>query len=102
MSTIVIADTGSIPNGIVDLESFRRWARSDDFPETGTFSYLDGEIWVDSNMEQLFTHNQVKAAITGPLVVLTQQLHCGRFVPDRMLYTNIQANLSTEPDGLYF
>ncbi|HEY3962972.1 MAG TPA: Uma2 family endonuclease [Planctomycetaceae bacterium] len=102
MSTIVIADTGCIPDWVGDLDSFRRWARSDEFPESGTFSYLDGEIWVDVSMEQLFTHNQVKAAITGPLVVLVQQLRCGRFVPDRMLFSNVATNLSTEPDGLYF
>src|SRR5579862_5429772 len=102
MRTIVIEETGVIPDGIVDLESFRQWARSDDFPERGIFSYIDGEIWADVNMEPLFTHNQVKAAFTGPLVVLVQQLKCGRFVPDRMLFTNVAANVSTEPDGLYF
>lgn len=102
MRTIVIEETGVIPDGIADLESFRRWARSDDFPETGTFSYVDGDIWADVSMEQLFTHNQVKAAFTGVLVVLVQHLRTGRFVPDRMLFTNVAVNLSTEPDGLYF
>ncbi|MBI3862482.1 MAG: Uma2 family endonuclease [Planctomycetia bacterium] len=102
MSTIVIADTGSIPDWVSDLEAFRRWARSDDFPESGTISYLDGAIWVDNSMEQLFTHNQVKAAITAPLVLLVQQMQSGRFVPDRMLYSNVAVGFSTEPDGLYF
>lgn len=102
MSSIVIEGRARIPDGIADLESFRRWTQSDEFPEEGRFSYLDGQLWVDWSMEELFTHNQVKAAITFAIMALMQELPLGRFVPDRMRLTNLHAGLSTEPDGLFY
>ena len=102
MSTIVIADKGSIPDWVVDLDSFRRWARSDGFPESGGFSFLDGEIWVDVGMEQLFTHNRVKTAFTYTIMRILEATRTGQYVTDRMLLSHVAADLSTEPDGLYF
>ena len=102
MCTIVIADKGCIPDWISDLDSFRRWARSDEFPESGQYSFLDREIWVDFSMEQLFSHNGVKVAVTYAIMALLQQIRSGKYVTDRMLLSNVTANLSTEPDGLYF
>jgi Uma2 family endonuclease len=102
MCTIVIADKGCIPDCIADLESFRRWARSDEFPEAGWYSFLDGEIWADVSKEQLFSHNGVKVAVTYAIMALLQEIRTGQFVTDRMLLTNVAADLSTEPDGLYF
>ena len=42
MVSIILAEAGQvqIPADVVDLESFRRWAKSDEFPEHGWFSYL--------------------------------------------------------------
>ncbi|HUG89872.1 MAG TPA: hypothetical protein VML55_03500, partial [Planctomycetaceae bacterium] len=54
---VVIEDRVTVPSWVHDLESFRRWAKSDELPERGRFSFLDGEIWVDLSREQLFTHN---------------------------------------------
>jgi Uma2 family endonuclease len=90
-----------IPGWVVDLESFRRWARSDDLPRHGRFSYLAGELWVDLTMEQLYTHNQVKgefAIVLGSLVKVVQN---GRFFHDRTSLSNPAVDLSTEPDGLF-
>ena len=100
MCTIVIADKGSIPDWISDLGSFRQWARSDEFPESGRYSFLDGEIWVDVSMEQLFSHNGVKVAVTYAIMALLQEIRTGKYVTDRMLLSNVAADLSTEPDGL--
>ena len=36
----------------------------DGYPERGWVSFLDGEIWVDTDMEQLFSHNRVKTCFT--------------------------------------
>src|SRR5579864_7137512 len=102
MSTIVIADVGSIPDGITDLESFRHWAYSDDFPDSGGISFLNGEIWLDVSMEQLFSHNGVKTAFTYTIMKLLDSTRSGKYVSDRMLLTHVFANLSTEPDGLYY
>jgi len=102
MCTVVIAEKGSIPDWVVDHGSFRRWAHSDEFPESGGISFLDGRIWVDSTMERLFSHNQVKAAVAHAIMTVSRETRAGRYVLDRMLLTNVAAGLSTEPDGLYF
>jgi Uma2 family endonuclease len=102
LSEIVVQGKVSIPAWINDLSSFRRWATSDAFPSSGWFSYLNGRFWVDVSMEDFFTHNQVKLAFTGTLWSILKEQSTGRFVPDRMLFTNTAVNLSTEPDGLFF
>jgi len=101
MVAISLAEGVRIPGDIVDLESFRRWAMSDEFPERGWFSYLGGEIWVDLSMEQAFTHNQVKAELCEILRGLVKSLGLGYFFVDRMRLSNLAVDLCTEPDGMF-
>src|SRR5438445_8120132 len=101
-SPVVVQESVLIPGWINSLESYRQWAHSDDYPQTGWISYLNGQIWVDMEMEEFLTHNQVKLAYTGTLFMLLQSHPAGKLVPDRMLLTNLAANLSTEPDLLFF
>jgi Uma2 family endonuclease len=101
MSTIVIADQVRIPSWVNDLESFRRWSRTGDYPERGWLSFLDGEIWVDMSMEQLFFHNQVKTESTIVLGGLIKREELGYYFSDRAPLINEGANLSTEPDGTF-
>jgi Uma2 family endonuclease len=93
--------TARIPAGIVDLASYRRWAKSDSYPDQGRFAYLGGTIWVDFTMEQLFTHNQVRTEITTVLSSLVKAMRLGYFFSDRALLSNLDAELSTEPDGTF-
>ena len=53
-------------------------------------------------MEEFLTHNQVKAAFDFAIMGIVQAAASGRYVPERMLLTNESAELSTEPDGLFF
>jgi Uma2 family endonuclease len=99
MSTIVLGERIRIPDFVDDIESFRRWARSGDFPERGRFSHLGGELWVDVMPEQLFTHNQVKGEFAIVLGGMMKTDRLGRYFHDRTLLTNAEAGLSTEPDG---
>lgn len=101
MGTINIADQVRIPSWVNDLESFRRWSRSRDYPERGWVSFLNGEIWVDMSMEQLFTHNQVKTEFTVVLGGLMRGEELGYYFSDGVLLSNVDANLSTEPDGTF-
>jgi Uma2 family endonuclease len=101
MSTIVLDERIRIPDCVVDLESFRRWARSDELPERGRFSHLNGEVWVDLMPEQLFTHNQVKGEFAIVLGGMLKSVRLGRYFHDRTLVTNVEAELSTEPDGTF-
>jgi len=95
-------DAVQIPVWVRDLASFRRWAHSDEFPEKGRICFLDGEIWVDMSMEQFFTHNQVKSEFSTVINLLVKTERLGRFFPDGMLCTNVDANLSCEPDAGFF
>jgi Uma2 family endonuclease len=104
MVPIILAEVGEIPPDIVDLDSFRRWARSDEFPEEGRFSYLHGEIWVDLGMEQLLLHNQdkqVKARFNLVLRDLVGDEKLGYFFPDGTRFSSLDVDLSTQPDGLF-
>src|SRR5262245_28272296 len=101
MSPIVIMDRVLIPAWVQDLDSFRRWVLSRDCPEHGWFSYLKGTPWGDPSMEKL-KHNKLKgvvAIVVGGLV-LAERL--GHYLHDRMLLTHPGAELSTEPDGMFF
>jgi hypothetical protein len=91
----------SIPAGIGDLAAFRRWLCSDDFPERLCVCYLDGLLWVDLTMEQLYTHNRVKLAVTLVLGGLAESTNVGLFMPEGMHLSNLGANLSTVPDGIF-
>ena len=97
---IIVGDCLRIPPGIADLETFRRWVRSSEFPERGNISFLGGELWVDLAMETL-NHNQIKTVITIVLgsIVLTEKL--GRFLADRMRLTYLPMDLCTEPDAMF-
>lgn len=100
MSPIVIGEQVRIPAWVVDLASFRRWACSEDFPEHGWFAHLKGELWVDLSMEKL-KHNQIKGEISRIIGNLVKAGGWGLYLYDRMLLTNIEAELSTEPDGMF-
>jgi Uma2 family endonuclease len=101
MGTVVVADQVRIPSWVNDLESFRRWGRSDDYPERGWVSFLDGEIWVDTHLEQLFTHNRVKTCFTIALGGIAESEELGYYFSDRASLSHEGANLSTEPDGTF-
>ena len=68
-----------IPLWVIDLDSFRRWMDSDDFPDHGRINYIKGEVWVDMSKEQVFTHVLVKTRITAVLSELVEANECGSF-----------------------
>lgn len=92
----------AIPDWVVDFESYRRWAHSAAYPQTGWISFLDGEIWVDLSPEELFTHNQVRSAISMALMTAAREHAVGEFVGAKMFFTNSIAKLATEPDGMFY
>jgi len=102
MNTFVLdADVVRIPSWIVDLDSFRCWTRSDEFPDAGRICYLNGEVWVDMSKEQVFTHNQVKSEFNLVIGGLAKQERLGRYFPDGLLLSNAAADLSAQPDGTF-
>jgi len=101
MSTAVVEETVCIPAWVVNLESFRQWARSDEFPEQGRIAYLNGGVWVDMSKEQLFSHNQVKNEYAFTLTGLAKKECPGRYFPDGVRLSDIEADVSNQPDGVF-
>lgn len=91
----------SIPSWVVDLESFRRWADADDFPEEGHAWYLQGEVWIDMSKEQIFTHLAVKREFFYVLTGLVKAEGLGLFLPDGLLLSNATADISGKPDATF-
>jgi Uma2 family endonuclease len=99
MQTIVVQGSARIPIWVVDLESYRQWVKSDEFPTRGRYGHLNGELWIDGMPEQLFAHNDAKMEFGEAIRGVLKTTHQGRFFGDRTLVTNVSARLSTEPDG---
>jgi hypothetical protein len=91
-----------IPASVEDPPSLRRWRLSDDTPTSGELTYLGPAIWAGLSMKVFSTHNPVKAAFEYPIMSVVQAEPLGRYVPDRLLRRSGEAELSTEPDGLFF
>jgi Uma2 family endonuclease len=102
MNTIIVdrGDQIDIPGWVSDLDSFRRWFHSSEFPDTGKICFINHDIWVDLAMEELFSHNQVRTEICRVLATLVKQTEYGQFISEGMRYSHLESNLSTEPDGM--
>jgi Uma2 family endonuclease len=98
---VVLADDVKVPAGIVNLATFRIWAHSNDFPERGRIEYVNGTIFVDLSMEQLYDHNQVKGAIFAALFFLSSRLKIGRVFHDGTRVSMPFVDASREPDTLF-
>ncbi len=102
MTTVVLdAAEVHIPAWVVDLESFRRWAETDDCPDTCRVWYLKGEVWVDMSKEQLFSHIQVKNEFAFTITGVAKAGRLGRFFPDGIFLSNISADIAGNPDGVF-
>jgi len=90
-----------IPDGIDDLASFREWVRDTDLPEKLPIHYLNGHVWVDHEMEEVFSHNRVKHAMARTLDAFVHSNQLGVVYPDGMRYTSLDADASTGPDAIF-
>ena len=89
-----------IPVWVHDLESFRQWVRSDEFPEEGQICWF-GNPWIDMSKEQIFSHNQVKLEIARVLANLVKEDQTGMFFADGARLSHATADLSNVPDGMF-
>lgn len=90
-----------IPRSALDLDGFRRWARSDGFPEKLRAAFVDGELFLEMSPQELEGHAKVKAAVTAALWTLVEAEDLGELYPDQTLLSHPGAGLSCEPDGLF-
>lgn len=90
-----------IPRWVVDVPSFWRWRDQADLPEKLKVHFLDGDVRVDTAMEELFSHNQVKAALDRVLGGLIVGDGLGLYVPDGMSLSSPSAEFVTNPDAMF-
>lgn len=98
VGSLLIEGSIRVPSDIYDLEGFRRWVHSDQFPERGGFAYLDGEVFASMSPEELQTHNKLKNDLAYALTGWVRKHDIGEILADGALLVNEPANLSTEPD----
>jgi hypothetical protein len=98
MMVTVIDGKISVPFWVVDIESFRRWMDTDDFPKKGRVWWLCGEVWADMSKEQIFSHIAVKTEYTAVLHSLAKKEKMGIVLADGLLLSNFAADISGNPD----
>jgi Uma2 family endonuclease len=87
-----------IPRDAYTLTGFRRWVLSDEFPEKQPVLFLNGEIYLFVPKEDVFTHAAVKTPLAIELGGLFRALDLGDFYINGVLVTNVEADLSGNPD----
>src|SRR5262249_29765891 len=90
-----------IPASAATHAGFRAWATSEEFPEKLRASFINLEIVIEMCPEELETHNKVKGEIYRSIGNLIRELDLGDLYCDGTLVTNVEAGLSTEPDGTF-
>jgi len=83
------------------LEAFREWVKSDDFPEKVRVYFNQGKVWIDMSNEEIETHNKAKTEIIRVLANLNVDLDAGEFYSDGVLVTNVAAEVSNNPDAVF-
>ncbi len=90
-----------VPSSAHTLDGFRKWALSDEFPESGSLSFVNGAMLIDRSLERIDTHNFLKTEISLVIAMLIRQAKLGYFFSDRTLLSNQAATISTEPDAMF-
>ncbi len=99
-TSILIEDQLEIP-AIGDLSDFRRWALSDQFPESGRIDYVAGHMEVDMSPEDLHTHGTPKVELIRILANRVRSADLGELYTDRTRISCPEADLSVEPDIVF-
>ena len=95
---LIEGDRVRVPISAFDHDGFRRWVTSPDFPEGTRASFVKGEVFLEMSPEAIESHNKVKTELTRCLAQCMLDLDLGEVYADGTLLTNLDAELSTEPD----
>jgi Uma2 family endonuclease len=99
--SILFEERVEIPAGLRSLADFRRWALSEEFPQSGRIDFLAGKIEVDMSPEDVFFHGTVKTEIVGALRQVVKGGDLGWLFTGSTRVSCPQANLSVEPDVVF-
>jgi Uma2 family endonuclease len=97
MATVLLDQEIEIPT-IEDLEAFRRWALSEEFPQRGRIDYIAGRVEVDMSPEDLFTHGNLKLHVAGRIEDRVLEQDLGYAFCGETRISSVAGNISSEPD----
>lgn len=97
---VIFEERLRVPAEAHDLESFRRWAFSPEFPQSGRIDFVAGDVEVDMSPEDLHMHGRVKVAISRFLEEIVGDGDLGEVFVDSSRVTSTEGDLSVEPDVL--
>ncbi len=92
------SDRIRIPQDAHTFVGFHRWMESSQFPRTGRIDFLGGELDLDLEVEEPYTHNVVRLAIGAALASLVSPSGGGMVLLGQTRVVSAQADFSTEPD----
>ena len=101
MAPILFEEQFEVPANVDSLEDFRRWMRSDGFPDRGRIDFIAGRIEVDMSPESMYSHGGVKAAVLRVLLNIAWDEDLGEIYCDQMRIASAAADLSAEPDVMF-
>jgi Uma2 family endonuclease len=90
-----------IPLSARTHDGFRQWALSDDYPERGKITFVEGEIIVDMSPESIEEHSAIKTEVCRVLANLVRSKQLGQLHIDGVLISHKSARVSNEPDALF-
>ena len=98
---VVFEEQVEVPLAVRSLADFRRWALSDEFPQTGRIDYIDGRIEVDMAPEDFFCHGTLKSEIAAVLQRHVKSGRSGHLLIDSTRVSSPEGDLSAEPDIVF-
>lgn len=90
-----------VPPTAYTLDGFTKWTYSQDFPDQGKITFVDGRILIDMSPERYESHNKIKAALNAVIYSLVEGNDLGEYYPDGARFKHEQANISNEPDAMF-
>jgi Uma2 family endonuclease len=100
-SCLLLEHDIEVPMDVRTLDDFRRWALSDEFPESGRIDYIHGAIEIDTSPENAFTHGTPKTAIVARIWTVVFEQDIGHLFTDSTRCSSVEADLSAEPDIVF-
>ncbi|MAT70509.1 MAG: hypothetical protein CMJ58_13410 [Planctomycetaceae bacterium] len=100
-SSYLTAPVIVIPQTRMTIDDFREWVYSEDFPERGRVTYVQGRVTVDMSPERVDLHTKIKGEISFVITGLVKAAGLGEFFPDGAWFTNRDAGVSHEPDAAF-
>lgn len=103
MATILNDDAYliEVPATAHTLEGFRQWTYSDDFPDRGKITFVEGRLLIDISPERVESHVKVKGEVNRVISNLVVGEDLGEFYPDGGRIINERGNVSNEPDAMF-